>query len=232
MASPEILRLEAVTHRHADAIESEPPVLRGASLTVHAGESFAIVGPSGAGKSTLLSISGLLERPTSGAVHLCGVDVTTASEEARTALRRRDLGFVFQQHLLLPQCDALENVLVPLLASGASTTASDERRAADLLDSVGLSHRRTHRPNAMSMGERQRVAIARALIHTPKLLLADEPTGALDRQTASEIAALLTKLQRERQLAMVVVTHSETLAAGLGRTLLLDEGRLTSRMES
>ncbi len=229
MASPEILRLQAVMHRHRDALESEPPVLNGADLTVLAGESFAVVGPSGAGKSTLLSIAGLLERPTSGRVNLCGADVTQADEEARTALRRRDIGFIFQQHLLLPQCDALENVLVPLLATGASTTAAQERRAAELLEAVGLSHRRAHRPSAMSMGERQRVAIARALIHDPKLLLADEPTGALDRRTAADVATLLAKLQRERRLAMLVVTHSEELAAGLGQTLLLDEGRLVPR---
>src|SRR5207253_4264054 len=176
------------------------------------GENAAILGPSGSGKSTLLSILGTLEPPTSGSVFLAGKNPFALDEAELAAFRRESIGFVFQDHHLLPQCTVLENVLVPFLADG-SATQDDVQRAADLLGRVGLAERLTHRPAELSGGERQRVAIARALVRGPTLLLADEPTGNLDRTTARSIAELLLELQTEQNTILVVVTHSEILAA-------------------
>jgi lipoprotein-releasing system ATP-binding protein len=200
-------------------------ILSGISFELHRGDNVAILGPSGSGKSTLLSILGTLEPPTSGTVRLGGIDPFSLGENKLADFRRHNIGFVFQEHHLLPQCTVLENVLVPFLADG-SANEDDQRRASDLLDRVGLANRLTHRPAELSGGERQRVAIARALVREPMLLLADEPTGNLDRTTAVSIADLLIELQAERNTILVIVTHSEALAATLKRRVELDSGRL------
>jgi lipoprotein-releasing system ATP-binding protein len=200
-------------------------VLSGVTFQMRRGENLAILGPSGSGKSTLLSILGTLEPPTSGSVRLAGEDTASLNESGLAEFRRRHIGFVFQDHHLLPQCTVMENVLVPFLASGAATE-NDQKRAAELLDRVGLSGRLTHRPAELSGGERQRVAIARALVRGPTLLLADEPTGNLDRTTAQSITQLLLELQAERSAILIVVTHSAALAAALARRMELDAGRL------
>ncbi len=206
---------------------SGPPlrVLSGVSLALSRGENLAIVGPSGSGKSTLLSILGTLEPPTYGSVRLAGQDPSSLGESELAAFRRDRIGFVFQEHHLLPQCTVLENVLIPFLAEGA---ASDEnqQRAMELLERVGLSARLDHRPAELSGGERQRVAIARALVRGPTLLLADEPTGNLDRTTARLISTLLLELQAAENTILIVVTHSDALAELVQRRLELDAGRL------
>jgi lipoprotein-releasing system ATP-binding protein len=200
-------------------------VLSGVSFEIRRGQNLAILGPSGSGKSTLLSILGSLESPTSGSVRLGGQNPSSLGESALAEFRRRHIGFVFQEHHLLPQCTVLENVLVPFLADGAAT-AENQQRATKLLGRVGLAERLTHRPAELSGGERQRVAIARALVREPTLLLADEPTGNLDRTTAGTISELLLELQAERNAMLIVVTHSATLAAALERRMELDAGRL------
>jgi lipoprotein-releasing system ATP-binding protein len=200
-------------------------VLSGVSFSLRRGENLAILGPSGSGKSTLLSILGTLEPPTSGRVLLTRENPFELKEDDLAEFRLENVGFVFQEHHLLPQCTVLENLLVPFLADGAAME-DDLQRATDLLGRVGLSERLTHRPSELSGGERQRVAIARALVREPTLLLADEPTGNLDRTTADSIAALLLDLQRERNAILVVVTHSEKLASAMQRRMELDSGRL------
>jgi lipoprotein-releasing system ATP-binding protein len=200
-------------------------VLDGVSFALRRGENLAILGPSGSGKSTLLSIIGSLEPPSSGSVRLGGQDPFSLGEASLAAFRRENIGFVFQDHHLLPQCTVMENVLVPFLADGAATT-DDQQRAKGLLDRVGLADRLAHRPAELSGGERQRVAIARAMIRRPTLLLADEPTGNLDRTTAQTIAELLLELQAEQNAMLVVVTHSAALARSLQRRMELDAGRL------
>jgi lipoprotein-releasing system ATP-binding protein len=200
-------------------------VLAGVSFSLGRGENLAILGPSGSGKSTLLSILGTLEPPTSGSVRMGGRNPFGLNERELAAFRRENIGFVFQEHHLLPQCTVLENVLVPFLADG-SANPNDQKRATDLLERVGLARRLTHRPAELSGGERQRVAIARALVREPLLLLADEPTGNLDRTTANSIAKLLLELQAERNAILVVVTHSDAMAAVLQRRMEIDSGRL------
>jgi lipoprotein-releasing system ATP-binding protein len=200
-------------------------VLDGASLTLESGQSIAILGPSGSGKSTLLAILGTLERPTSGYVTLAGADPFALPDAELARFRSRHVGFVFQDHHLLPQCTVLENVLVPFLANGKAGRA-EVALAQELIGRVGLGERSLHRPAQLSGGERQRAAVARALVRQPELVLADEPTGNLDRATAESIAALLVELQRERDSMLVVVTHSEALAAHMQRRVALKEGRL------
>jgi lipoprotein-releasing system ATP-binding protein len=200
-------------------------VLDGVSFALRRGENLAILGPSGSGKSTLLSIIGTLEPPSSGSVRLSGQNPYSLDEAALAAFRRENIGFVFQDHHLLPQCTVMENVLVPFLADGAAT-ADEQQLARRLLDRVGLADRLGHRPAELSGGERQRVAIARAMIRRPTLLLADEPTGNLDRTTAQTIAELLLELQAEQNAMLVVVTHSAALARLLQRRMELEAGRL------
>lgn len=202
-------------------------VLRGCSFELARGENLAILGPSGSGKSTLLQIVGTLDRPTSGEVLLGGDDPFQLSEPRLAVFRNERIGFVFQDHHLLPQCTVLENVLVPTLASGGATEDAFDR-ARMLLDRVGLADRLDHRPAELSGGERQRAAIARALIRRPMLLLADEPTGNLDRTTAASIGDLLLELQQLEQTMLVVVTHSLELAARFQRKVELDAGRLVA----
>lgn len=205
-------------------------VLRGVDLDVRAGDRLAIVGPSGCGKSTLLAILAGLEAPSAGTAAWEGRDLATMDERERSALRNRELGFVFQAHHLLPQLTALENALVPTLVPARRAERGErEARARALLATVGLAARLEHRPAELSGGERARVALVRALVNGPRLLLADEPTGALDARSGDELADLLGRLNAEEGVAMVVVTHSERLAARMGRVLSLEDGRLSER---
>ena len=188
------------------------PVL--SDLNIADGQAIAIVGPSGSGKTTLLNVIGAMLPPTSGEVTVGGENISSLSEKEAAKFRNRQLGFVFQQHYLLPQLTVLENVLVPRLAGGWDEKESETRaRAEALLERVGLGHRLTHLPSALSGGEKQRVAVARALINEPSLILADEPTGALDSETGEKVADLLLEVQQEKGVTLVVVTHDLDLAA-------------------
>jgi len=217
----EVLELRGVSKRYG-----EEEVLHSIDLSVGAGETVAVVGPSGSGKSTLLNIIGTLDRPTAGSVTLEGQDILGLGEKRLAALRNERIGFVFQLHHLLPQCTILENVLVPALVRGDMDAA--EERGLALLERVGLSHRLGHRPGQLSGGERQRVAVVRALINEPVLLLADEPTGSLDRAASAAVGELLAGLNRERGVAIVTVTHAAALAERMGRVLELRDGTLAS----
>ena len=221
-----LLELTDVT-KHYDAPDGSAAesVLAGVTLSVERGESVAIVGPSGSGKSTLLNIIGALDRPSGGSVLLEGLDISQLGDSELAAIRSRDIGFVFQLHHLLPQCTVLENVLVPTLAAGGSD-AEAVQRARRLLAKVGLEERLEYRPGQISGGERQRVATVRALINRPKLLLADEPTGSLDRAAAGNIGRLLVDLNREEGVTLLVVTHSLELASLMDRVLILRGGLL------
>lgn len=201
--------------------------LDGIDLEITPGESVALTGPSGCGKSTLLSILGLLDRPTSGTVHLAGIDVLRASKKEIPRLRNRYVGFVFQRHHLIGALSAVENVAVPLRYRGESR-AKARKAAAQWLDRVGLSHRLHHLPGELSGGEQQRVAIARALVGEPVLLLADEPTGELDSANASRLIELLVQLNREFGQTIVVATHDRDVAASCRRHLEMRDGRLLS----
>jgi len=200
-------------------------VLRGASVSIRRGETVALVGPSGAGKSTLLHIAGLLERPDGGDVIVGGTSCRRLGDDARTALRRTAIGFVYQFHHLLPEFSALENIVVPQMIAAASKSAARDR-ALDLLGMVGLADRATHRPAKLSGGEQQRVAIARALANSPDVLIADEPTGNLDQETAERVFALLMQLTRDTGVAALVATHNPDLAARMDRKLTLRNGVL------
>jgi lipoprotein-releasing system ATP-binding protein len=204
-------------------------VLSGINLTLNAGEAMAVMGPSGSGKSTLLNILGTLESPTRGRVTVDGVDPFGLPEPALAAFRNRHVGFVFQDHHLLPQCSVLENVLVPTLVAQDGDRSGFETEARRLLDRVGLSSRLDHRPAELSGGERQRAAIARALVRKPKLLLADEPTGNLDRKTAQSVGELLNELHLQEGAVLVVVTHSPDLARLFPRRAEMADGRLEPR---
>ena len=203
-------------------------VLRDLDLKVDAGESVAVTGPSGCGKSTLLNIIGALDRVDAGTVQVAGRNIAGLDEKALAAFRNETVGFIFQLHHLLPQCTIFENVLIPTLAQPGATAKARER-AAKLLEAVGLSHRLSHRPAQLSGGERQRAAVARALINQPKILLADEPTGALDRVNAARLADLLVELNRAEGVALIMVTHAPDLAERMGRVLELVDGKLVAR---
>jgi lipoprotein-releasing system ATP-binding protein len=200
------------------------PVLRDVNLSLAPGESASIMGASGSGKSTLLYVVGGLDAPTSGQVTLSGVDPHRLAPRALAAFRNRSVGFVFQDHCLLPQCSVVENVLAPTIVSG--TSQSDIDRARSLLDRVGLSGRTDHRPAELSGGEKQRVAIARALVREPALLLCDEPTGNLDRHTAESVSALLLELHQKAQTILVIVTHNPELGALCARQVELVDGTI------
>jgi lipoprotein-releasing system ATP-binding protein len=199
-------------------------ILADVNLSLARGESLAITGPSGAGKSTLLYLIGTLDTPTAGAVQILGQDPFVLKSADLARFRNANIGFVFQEHYLLPQCSVIENVLIPTLAGSGADDVED--RARMLLDRVGLAERIRHRPAELSGGERQRVAICRALINRPPLLLADEPTGNLDRHTADSIGSLLLELSSEQNAMLIVVTHSAELAARLPRRVELVDGKL------
>ena len=223
-----LLELTHVGKRYdAPDAAAGPEVLRDVSLRVRPGESVAVVGPSGSGKSTLLNIIGTLDRPTSGTVTLDGMNPAELNDEQLAAFRSRRIGFVFQLHHLLPQCTVLENVLIPTLAPGAPRADEAETRARELLERVGLADRLDYRPGRLSGGECQRVAVVRALIHSPALLLADEPTGSLDRATSAALGDLLVELNRERGVTLIVVTHSLRLARRMARLMELRDGSLS-----
>jgi predicted ABC-type transport system involved in lysophospholipase L1 biosynthesis ATPase subunit len=216
-----LLRVEDV-RRHFGSLE----VLRGVSFTATAGDAIALVGPSGCGKSTLLACLGALDRPDGGRVEVAGSDLASLSVDGLARLRNRKVGFVFQDHRLLPQYTVLENVLLPAFAPGAEQGPEVEARAAELLSRVGLGERLDHRPAELSGGEAQRVAVARALIQRPPLLLCDEPTGNLDPATARSVAELLFELHTAHHNILIVVTHSLELAARFGRRCELRDGRV------
>ncbi len=221
-----LLKLENVSREFPSAEGDQPLyVLRGLSLEVARGESVAVVGPSGCGKSTLLNLIGTLDQPTGGTLTFDGRELGGLDDTELAALRNREMGFIFQSHHLLPQCTVMENVLVPTLAH-RSATPDDEARARRLLERVGLGERLAHRPGQLSGGERQRAAVVRALINEPQLLLADEPTGALDEATADKLGQLLVELNAEENLTLITVTHSPDLAARMARTVKLAEGQI------
>lgn len=199
-------------------------ILSGVNISLDRGENLAVVGPSGCGKSTFLQIAGTLDQPTSGSIELLGQRLDQLESKSLASFRNKNLGFIFQDHHLLPQLTALENVLLPIVAGGVANDASIER-AKQLLDKVGLSKRINHRPAELSGGERQRVAVARALINEPVLLLADEPTGSLDPASAGGIGQLLLDLQTEQNAILICVTHSMDLANNFQRQARLDSGK-------
>jgi lipoprotein-releasing system ATP-binding protein len=203
-------------------------VLRGVNLELCYAESVAVVGPSGCGKSTLLAIVGAMMTPDSGDAIIDGRNLRSLDERSLARLRNQRIGFVFQSHHLLPQCTALENALVPTLAWPSGTGRDAVTRAKALFERVGLANRMNHVPAQMSGGERQRTAVVRALINQPGLLLADEPTGSLDAESAESLGLLLREVQREEQVAMLVVTHSTSLAARMDRVVTLRRGLLTN----
>ena len=246
MPAPELLlQLTDVTKHFVAAGQTNGvAVLGGISLTVNRGETLAVTGPSGSGKSTLLQIIGTLDRPTNGRVLLDGKDLAALDELQLAQVRNREIGFVFQAHYLLPQCSVIENVLVPTLAAqgraGSPLPADDAHevtrptesasvRAERLLKRVGLGERLHHRPGQLSGGERQRAAVVRALINQPQLLLADEPTGALDHASATALSQLLVELNREEGVTLIVVTHARDLAKRMSRVLELQDSKLVQR---
>ena len=203
----------------------EVSVLRQINLQIVAGERVAVVGTSGAGKTTLMHILGGLDKPSEGEILFEGDSIFALRGAALDAFRNRTVGFVFQFHQLLPEFSAKENVMMPLLIGGVARNEA-AKKAEDLLKEVGLGHRLSHKPGALSGGEQQRVAIARALVREPRLLLADEPTGNLDSGTSDEIMALLNQMHRTRGLTMIIVTHNRELAASLDRILKIEDGYL------
>jgi lipoprotein-releasing system ATP-binding protein len=219
------LRLRGLVKTYSKGKPGEVAVLRGVDLSVAPGETVALVAPSGAGKSTLLHIAGLLDLPDEGTVEIAGRDAGREGDRVRTAIRRGEIGFVYQFHHLLPEFTAAENIVLPQLANGTGA-AEAETRARDLLDRVGLSGRAGHRPSALSGGEQQRVAVCRALANAPRLLLADEPTGNLDPATADRVFDALSQLVRGTGLAALIATHNPDLAARMDRIVRLDAGRV------
>lgn len=222
-----LLKLENVCKVYPTAVNGGLEVLKNVNLQINAGQSAAIVGPSGSGKSTLLNIIGTLDLPTGGSVTLDGQALLGLNEKEQAAIRNRKIGFVFQLHHLLPQCTVLENVIIPSLVNEAARDV--EQRARTLIEQVGLSDRSNYRPGQLSGGERQRVAVVRAMINSPKLLLADEPTGSLDRTSAEKLVDLLVDMNRKHGMAMIVVTHSMQLAERMDMVFELADGRLSCR---
>ena len=223
-----MLRLAGVDKTYNAGKTNAVQVLDGAELEVKAGEMVALVAPSGAGKSTLLHIAGLLDTADAGQVEIAGTDMRGLSDRRRTVARRRDVGFVYQFHHLLPEFSALENIVLPQLANGISRAVAEER-ARELLTSVGVAGRADHRPSAMSGGEQQRVAFCRALANQPRLLLADEPTGNLDPATSDQVFDALVELVRGTGLAALIATHNLDLAGRMDRVLRLENGRLVAQ---
>jgi predicted ABC-type transport system involved in lysophospholipase L1 biosynthesis ATPase subunit len=229
-----LLELQGVTRSFGGSGDSATTeVLRGISLVLDEAEALAIVGPSGCGKTSLLNLIGGLDQPDEGSIRLGGRDLAQLNAEELAAMRAEELGFVFQAHHLLPQCTALENVLVSsLVCTDAGLRGSAPERARALLDRVGLGERHDHFPAQLSGGEAQRVAVVRALINEPRLLLADEPTGSLDGESAQQLGDLLLDVHAEQGTALIVVTHSNHLAERLGRQLSLRGGRVESEVDA
>jgi lipoprotein-releasing system ATP-binding protein len=223
MTAP-VLELSGINRAYKTAA-GELNVLSGAELKLQAGELVGLIGPSGSGKSTLLHTAGLLERPEAGTVLLDGVDCLKLDDKSRTALRRSKIGFVYQFHHLLPEFNAADNVAMPLMIAGVSRKAAREK-ASELLAEMGLDHRADHQPGQMSGGEQQRVAIARALANTPRLVIADEPTGNLDPATTERVFATFIKMAREEGAAVLVATHNHALTTHMDRVLTLEDGKL------
>ena len=219
-----VLSLNSIKHAFRQG-GNKLEVLRNIDLEVHEGELIALIGPSGAGKSTLLHITGLLESADSGEVIISGEPCNTMNDEQRTQIRREYLGFVYQHHCLLPEFSALENIIIPQMIGG-STKSLAKKRGLELLELMGLSERQKHRPARLSGGEQQRIAIARALANGPRLLLADEPTGNLDPETACDVFKLLMNIVRSAGLAAIIVTHNKELADSTDRKIKLHNGRL------
>jgi lipoprotein-releasing system ATP-binding protein len=220
----DVLRLTDITRRYREG-EGQLEVFSGLSVSVKPGEIVALVGPSGSGKSSLLHIAGLLEAPTSGEIFIEGVAVSGLSDTERTRIRRETIGFVYQAHHLLPEFDALENVVLPQMIAGHNR-ADAAKEASRLLTVLGLAKRLTHRPSQLSGGEQQRVAIARALANKPRLLLADEPTGNLDSRTSGGVFDALIAITRAEGLGALIATHNFELASRMDRALLLHQGKL------
>ena len=218
------LALEAIERRYGRA-ETTVEVLNGASLALYPGQSVALIAPSGAGKSTLLHVAGLLEQPNGGEVTVGGVAASTLADDARTALRRGQIGFIYQFHHLLPEFSALENIVLPQMIAGLSRSEA-KSRARELLGYLGLAARETHRPAELSGGEQQRVAIARAVANGPRVLLADEPTGNLDPKTADHVFGTLTALVKATGLAALIATHNMDLAARMDRRVTIRDGQV------
>jgi lipoprotein-releasing system ATP-binding protein len=221
-----VVRLRGVRKAYNIGLPNETEVLHGIDLELDRGQFQAVMGPSGSGKSTLLNIVGLLDRPTAGSLAVCGEETTTLDDRALTRLRGHAIGFVFQYHHLLSAFSALENVMMPLLGDAGFASAAMERRAAELLDSVGLSKWRDQPAGHLSGGQQQRVAVARALAMKPALLLADEPTGNLDTQSADAVFELLRTVNREHGTAILFVTHNEALAARCDAIVRVVDGRI------
>jgi len=224
MSEP-VLQIRDITRTFEQA--GEPlHVLRGCSLTINAGETVALIGPSGSGKSTLLHSAGLLEKPDKGEIIIGGHDATKLDDAGRTILRRKTIGFVYQFHHLLPEFSALENVVLPQMIAGVGRKEA-EKRARDLLGAVDLSKRADNRPGKLSGGEQQRVAIARALANNPKILIADEPTGNLDPETADHVFAMLQELVQSQRLALLMATHNYNLADRMSKVVEIKAGQLS-----
>jgi lipoprotein-releasing system ATP-binding protein len=222
-----LIHFNQVTKRYTNPSgTSDHEVLSNVTLSIQAGETLAIVGPSGSGKSTLLNLCGLLDKPTSGQILFNNQDSATLSEPQAATVRNQDIGFVFQLHHLLPQCTVLENVMLPTLPAAQQDQQAILQRARDLISNAGLQQRMHHRPAELSGGEQLRVAVARALINQPKLLLADEPTGSLDQNTAKSISDVLLSLNQQYHCTLVVVTHSHDLAQKMETLYELKDGKL------
>ena len=220
-----VLTLSGITKTYNPGKPTEVSVLKGADLSVGQGEIIGLIAPSGAGKSTLLHIAGLLDTPDSGSVMISGQEMSGQSDRRRTTARRRDVGFIYQFHHLLPEFSAAENVVLPQMAEGVAKSDAMQR-AQDLLSRVGLSERADHRPAELSGGEQQRVAFCRALANQPKLLLADEPTGNLDPETSDRVFNRLIELVRDTDLSAVIATHNIDLAKRMDRIIRLEHGRV------
>jgi len=218
-----IIQIKNLTKIFGDGVEIK--ALDGVDLDIKRGEFMSIIGPSGSGKSTLLNQIGILDTPTSGTILLNGVDVTKMSDKERSRTRNKELGFIFQYHHLLPDFNALENVMIPLLISGVKSSQA-RKVARKVLDEVGLGDRMKHRPNQLSGGQNQRVAIARALVNKPSIVIGDEPTGNLDSKSSDSIYELLRKLNREHEQTFILVTHDEQMAAKTDRVIRLVDGKI------